>query len=118
MLYCEMLLKPRPRRPSNLPAAKARFRGPKLTLSTMAKSWLETSMSPTLTVSEPKTPSTGPEPYCTSYLRPSSLKVLDFVLSYLLCSQQVVKPHFLPGTQRLEEPVSKITVKSWPPREI
>lgn len=81
MLYWEMLLKPRPKSPSNLPAAKAKFNGPKLTWLTCAKSWLETEMSPTFTVSDAKTPSTGPEPYCTLYLRPSGLNVCDLEAS-------------------------------------
>merc|ERR1712242_267487 len=60
-------------------------------------------------------PSTGPEPYWTLYCRPSFSYVLDLASSYRGCSQQVRKPQDLPGTQTFAEPVSKITLKSWPP---
>merc|ERR1719231_1107732 len=60
-------------------------------------------------------PSTGPDPYCTLYSRPSFWYVGDLDSSYLGCSQHVRKPQALPGTQTLAEPVSKTTLKSWPP---
>merc|ERR1712037_24682 len=63
-------------------------------------------------------PTMEPVPYWISNLVPSSVHVLDKSLSYLLWFKQA-KPvpmwgsHLLEGTHKLEEPVSKMTVKFW-----
>jgi hypothetical protein len=65
-------------------------------------------------------PDTFPDPYWISYLVPLFLKVEECLLLYVLWVQQAGDQQEWLGTHRLDDPVSKITLKGWPgvPMEI
>jgi len=58
-------------------------------------------------------PDTGPDAYWMLNTVPLAAYVLLFVWSYLLCSAQASCVHSLDATHRLDEPVSKMTLKGW-----
>lgn len=70
-------------------------------------------LPPKETTSEDRKPERLPLPYRISKVVPLALYVEERRESYLLCSMQamLVKWHFLLGTHRLLEPVSKTTLK-------
>merc|ERR1712013_399841 len=101
--------KPRPRIPSNLPAIKETE--PSLVIS--PKVTPGTGVEPMVSVSFDRIPSHEPDPYARTSLVPFWTYVDDAELSYFLWRRQAIDLHCVDGIQRLDEPVSKITLNVW-----
>lgn len=93
--------------PSNLPATNATPMPLASVIS--ANVWPSSSTPPQLSVSVARIPSHAPEPYSMWNTVPFSTYVDDADASYLGLPTQFVDEQSVDGTQRLAEPVSKIT---------
>lgn len=78
-----------------------------------AKSWCLMVKSPMDMMSFEMTPSREPEPYWILNSVPLALYEEDFSASYFVWRKQAIEEQRVEGTQRLDEPVSRMTLNVW-----